>query len=186
MDAYSGDNTDWIGILNAFESARQSPLAKDSAGLVLGAGGTARAAVYALRQLGLKTIYLCNRSRKNLEMITAAFPDVVAITSIEEASQIQSLAVAVSTVPADGELHSNLAEIAKTAFERRSSDETILVEMAYKPKLTPMMQIAQASRVDDRGRSLNLLYIKALSNSSSGQASLYLLRLLVRLSSGSR
>jgi shikimate dehydrogenase len=50
-----GSNTDWIGLARALE--RQTPLAGRRA-VVLGAGGTARAAIFALRERGARVVVL--------------------------------------------------------------------------------------------------------------------------------
>ena len=59
-DRLVGTNTDWIGALRALE--RVTPVAGQRA-VVLGAGGTARAVVYALRQRGCEVLVL-NRTRE--------------------------------------------------------------------------------------------------------------------------
>ncbi|CCG82719.1 Pentafunctional AROM polypeptide [Taphrina deformans PYCC 5710] len=139
-----GDNSDWIGIMRSLMN--YSNIAADGAsGVVLGAGGTARAAIYALKRLNVGKIYLANRSRKNLDALIKAFPFVVPIASAEEASAIDRPCVAVSTVPGDGPLDPTIASIAAAVFARGVSAPTLL-EMAYKPKVTPMMQLAMEAR----------------------------------------
>ena len=60
-----GSNTDWLGIARALE--REARLAGKLA-VVLGAGGTARAALYALRERGARTIVL-NRTPGKAEAL---------------------------------------------------------------------------------------------------------------------
>jgi shikimate dehydrogenase len=60
-----GTNTDWLGVLHALE--REGPVDGQPA-VVLGAGGTARAAVYALRQRGCEVSVL-NRTVGRAETI---------------------------------------------------------------------------------------------------------------------
>lgn len=59
------DNTDWIGVRRTLEPA--GPWSGRRA-LVVGAGGAARAAVYALRDLGLQ-VALVNRTRARAERL---------------------------------------------------------------------------------------------------------------------
>jgi shikimate dehydrogenase len=65
-----GDNTDAEGFLRALYEAGVNPAGQTV--LVLGAGGAARAVVYALRQQGC-TVWLANRSRERAEALAAAF-----------------------------------------------------------------------------------------------------------------
>jgi shikimate dehydrogenase len=60
-----GANTDWIGLARALE--RETPLAGRRA-VVLGAGGTARAAVFALRERGA-TVHVLNRTVASAERL---------------------------------------------------------------------------------------------------------------------
>ncbi len=65
--ALVADNTDWIGVVRTLEP--RGPWAGRRA-LVLGAGGAARAVVYALRQLGLD-VAVSNRTRARAERLVA-------------------------------------------------------------------------------------------------------------------
>ena len=67
-----GENTDWLGIARPLAAAlgggievgmaaAHSPHTVSGAALVLGAGGTARAAIYAARRLGLSPVMIWNR-----------------------------------------------------------------------------------------------------------------------------
>lgn len=60
------DNTDAPGIVDALPSAPEGATA-----LVLGAGGTARAAVWALRDAGAAEVRVWNRTRARAERLTA-------------------------------------------------------------------------------------------------------------------
>ncbi|EPS35476.1 hypothetical protein H072_11160 [Dactylellina haptotyla CBS 200.50] len=149
-----GDNTDWLGIQIALQNGGFVNGDDPASGLVIGAGGTSRAAIYALANLGLSPIYIVNRSTENSKQVAASFPndkfDIRVIESKEDISQISTcLVAAVSTVPADRELDVKIKELSNdllsigSAGGSGSSKRGVLVEMAYKPQHTDMMSLAE-------------------------------------------
>ena len=68
-DGWKATNTDWIGfsaVLEALEADMESATV-----LLFGAGGTAKAVVYALSKMNISTLYICNRSRERAETLAA-------------------------------------------------------------------------------------------------------------------
>ncbi|KAF3035790.1 hypothetical protein E8E12_003275 [Didymella heteroderae] len=135
-----GDNTDWIGISRCIERSTAFDLGS-SAGLVLGAGGAARAACYALQNLGISELLVVNRTLSRAEEMAAHFDKVESrsFNTLEEAVREAKapLRVVVACVPAD-----DLGKDKIPAELFSGSDTGVLVEMAYRPQVTGMMEAA--------------------------------------------
>lgn len=142
-----GDNTDWMGILNTIRT--NLPLsAPPTTGLIIGAGGTSRAAIYALHKLGLHCIYLFNRSHGAAEELAATFPASYHIKVIDglESFSGEPPAVIVSTVPGAATSTSKHAEgslyLPKSILSAKAG---VAVDMAYRPSVTPLLSLALAA-----------------------------------------
>ncbi|EMF14621.1 Pentafunctional AroM protein [Sphaerulina musiva SO2202] len=149
-----GHNTDWQGMVLALRNAgaQSTPAAVSrEAGMVVGGGGTARAAIYALKNMGYSPIYLLGRNKTKLAQLTASFPaeyNITLLSSPEEARQVAvPPVVAVGTIPGDLPIDTTLESILQTVFAQSAATtrSKVLLEMAYKPAVTQLMELAEKS-----------------------------------------
>ncbi|KAM5534930.1 hypothetical protein V8D89_011390 [Ganoderma adspersum] len=143
-----GENTDWRGILHSIRRSLPPSVLKPEAALIIGAGGTSRAAIYALWKLGVGTIYLYNRTRSSARTLLDAFPDtnvklVAALGTWPDGGPAPT--VIVSTVPASATSVDPSATEAillpKSLFA--SPTGGVVIDMAYKPAETPLLVLAR-------------------------------------------
>lgn len=158
-----GRNTDWQGMTLVLQNAGAQAGNGSQSGLVVGGGGTARAAVYALHHMGFSPIYILGRSREKIQSLVESFPDeyhLISLTSVSDAQRLSSLPViAIGTIPADKPIDSGMEEALQHLFhhprdlaplagnehdkqEKEQSSPRILLEMAYKPATTALMEMA--------------------------------------------
>jgi len=117
-----GDNTDWIGIQRQLLPKLHRD--GDRVGLILGAGGTARAAAYAFRPL-FSTVYIVNRTMERAEELAREFGDAfIAVKDAECLMDLERLDAVMGTMPGP----SNFT-LPKGMLERH---RPAVVEAAYK------------------------------------------------------
>ena len=140
-----GDNTDWKGIFNPLERKFGVQTEdEDSHGyaLILGGGGTARAAAYAASKLGLKRIYY-NRTPEKAQDLADSFGGIVINSLDEELSentiekslgdalpQGASIMVVISTLPAGAEF---------VLPEWILGKKPVVFDVNYKPYFTKLL-----------------------------------------------
>ena len=147
-----GDNTDWKGMVHALRDAgieEQAGADSKAAAMVVGSGGTTRAAIFALHSLGFGPIYIAARNQEKADALVADFPQDYQLEGLSEASAAgkvsSALKVVISTIPADRPIDASLRELVAVVLGRPATDgqRRVLLEMAYKPSHTPIMQLAE-------------------------------------------
>ncbi|KAK1143951.1 hypothetical protein N8T08_005860 [Aspergillus melleus] len=169
IKALHGDNTDWIGICNCFRRGLSpaNAIRPSSTGLVIGAGGMARAAVYSMIHLGVQDIFIFNRTPSNAERLayhynrqtlhtagksgSPARPTFHILHSSQEAwpAGYKQPTVICSCIPAHsiGDQPAPNTEMPLQWLE--SPTGGVVVDLAYKPLNTPLMK--QVRSLSHRG-----------------------------------
>lgn len=136
--AIYADNTDGLGLIAAF--AEQAPQFDPAAGpvVVLGAGGAAKGAVGALIDAGCAEVRIVNR--------TLARAEALATEVGGSAFEAQDIEVAFHGVTAViNATSAGLADGEAPRFPLEATpDDCVVMDMVYKPLLTPFLAQAQA------------------------------------------
>jgi len=141
-----GDNTDWIGFLNDLRYYRIEPVEHNTA-LVLGAGGSARAIVYALASAGL-TIHIVNRDASRAEQLIAALQPAFPAANLRPFAHTRD---GLQAAVRDANLIVNCTSAGMSPNVDTSPwidgvsfpPDAVLYDLVYKPPLTRLMQQAQ-------------------------------------------
>lgn len=134
--AILGDNTDWSGLYSIITDYSQKAAQPPTSGLVIGAGGASRAALYAMYRAGIKSIFITNRTLARAEKIKEDFKQTFEVTVLSSLQDLPKMPdVIIGTIPADVTTEDQFSSI----FGRSG----LCIEMAYKPRQTPLLQVAQ-------------------------------------------
>ncbi|KAL3494168.1 type I 3-dehydroquinase-domain-containing protein [Aspergillus germanicus] len=151
-----GENTDWVGIMTCINrnlSPRNAISPMKSTALVIGAGGMARAAIYAMLRLGCRKIFIYNRTLSRAESVARHFNSWAAsqVGSTEVVYVIRSLqddwpanacppCMVASCVPADPDRDEPPANFEMPMQWLGSPTGGVVLEFAYKPLDTPLLR----------------------------------------------
>ncbi|ORE06034.1 Pentafunctional AroM protein [Rhizopus microsporus var. microsporus] len=130
-----GENTDYLGMKHRIQALMMDPDHPPQQGLVIGAGGTARAALYTMQQMGIQKIYLWNRTVSKAYDLQQAFKGKIEIEVIESLETKIGPGVIISTVPADSSI-----ELPEHLY---GGIKGIICDMAYKPRRTKLLLQAE-------------------------------------------
>jgi shikimate-5-dehydrogenase len=132
----TGDNTDWSGLASLIEKYAAQTQTTLETGLVIGAGGASRAALYAMHRAGLKTLYVQNRTLSKAESLRDAFAPIFDVKVLPSLSDLTVRPdVVIGTVPADTTVESQ--------FDNVFGQRGVCIEMSYKPRVTPLLVSAR-------------------------------------------
>jgi len=137
----TGRNTDWQGMTMVLEYAG-AQAGNGQSGLVIGGGGTARAAVYTLHAMTCSPIYVLGRSPSKIQTLAESFPQGynLKVLSPQQAIDLSPPpTIAIGTIPADKPMEKEMRETLARIFTQTKGT---LLEMAYKPAVTELMKMA--------------------------------------------
>lgn len=162
VSAYYGDNTDFIGILTCLRrnmSPRNVVQPSKTTGLVIGAGGMARAAIYAMIQLGCRKIFVYNRTVENARKVASHFNswasglsndgEVVRVLRSPQTlwpSEFRYPTMIVSCVPARSVGGHPPANFEMPSQWLGSTTGGVVVELSYLPLDTPLLRQIRKAR----------------------------------------
>ncbi|KAG0048311.1 3-dehydroquinate dehydratase (3-dehydroquinase) [Gryganskiella cystojenkinii] len=154
-----GDNTDWLGISYQIKRHLSSTSKVDPTkmrGLVIGAGGTSRAALYALHRLGCTDISIYNRTLVRAQSVAdsfkALFPvhvlganDLLSLSTPSPSEGRQEgfdliVATVPGTIDSESMFDGSIFSVGSDADEPRRG---VAVELAYTPRFTRFLKLAK-------------------------------------------
>ena len=160
----NGHNTDGLGFLRALrEGAGFEPRGRDV--LVLGAGGSARAVVYALTRVGVAQVFIANRTLERAERLAALAIDTGAASKALVLSDAPAAAEEVALIvncTSMGMVHGPDENGSPLAAANIPS--TVLVnDLVYNPLETPLLREAARAGALTLGGIQMLVYQGAAS-----------------------
>lgn len=136
------DNTDGIGFINNLKQGAPDWNASSGAALVIGAGGAARAIIYALLEEGAPKVIIANRTKEKANTLAAFFGDKVSVISMRDIPHsLKDANTLVNTtslgMTGQPELKVDISNLPKTA---------LVTDIVYSPLITPLLE--QAKELD--------------------------------------
>jgi shikimate dehydrogenase len=126
----AGSNTDYIGVLRSLK--KKLHLAKSRV-LIFGAGGSARAAAFALARAGASVAICARRETKARELAGAIGGEVVPRMALRS----ESFDAILNTTPVGMHPHSRISPLTADELNCR-----IVMDLIYRPERTQLLQIA--------------------------------------------
>ncbi|KAI1818388.1 hypothetical protein GGS20DRAFT_286841 [Poronia punctata] len=172
-DKFYGDNTDWNAIATCLRRAispRNSVQPSRTSGLIIGAGGMARAAIYALIKLGCRNIFIHNRTLSKAQDVATHFNayakeqnlagrrgnDDRICRVIESAKDpwpegFQQPTIILSCIPSSGVDDKPTVDFLMPSHWLRSPTGGVVIELAYEPLITPL--VVQMRKIREEGNT---------------------------------
>ncbi len=158
-----GENTDWIGFLDSLHSEGVKDIRSAT---IIGAGGGARAVLYALLRSGTKRIFIVNRTVKRAKALTMQASRLFPEAKIE-AKTFQESTTAVS----ESEILVNATPIGQYPDTEEMppidtgaiTEEKVVYDLVYNPSPTKLLEVASSKGAKAIG-GLGMLLWQAYHN----------------------
>ncbi len=141
-----GTNTDVHGFLAPLRS--QSQNWPETAVLVLGYGGAARAVVAACHDLGCEHIYISGRQPERLAAFVASWPNLklVPLPWESRTSCLERITLVVNTTPLGMSPYTEATPLAAEELAKLPAT-AVVYDLIYKPRPTLLLQLAKARQL---------------------------------------
>lgn len=167
--ALYGENTDWIGVRACIHRGLSpaNAVRPSSCGVIIGAGGMARAALYAMLRVGVKNVVVWNRTLANAEKLVRHFQEQIHSGVFGRNPSVETRFHIVSSVDEPWPAGFNLPTIIISCIPTHIIGSTpapdfkapdawlgnptggVIIELGYKTLNTPLLE--QARRAAGRG-----------------------------------
>ena len=135
-----GSNTDSFGFLANLDEAVENWDKNPRGAVVLGAGGAARAVVFALIERGFAPVHLVNRTLERAELLAARFGKAVRPVGWESADRLLPEANLLVNTTTLGMKGNPSPELDLGALP----DDAVVTDLVYVPVATPLLAAAKA------------------------------------------
>lgn len=145
-DRWVATNTDWLGALRALERKLS---VEGQRAVVLGAGGTARALVYGLRERGCE-VFVLNRTRSRAEALVGE----LGATSAGDLTDLADLKPAIIVNTTSVGLNQKISPVAADAIP----EAAVVLDAVYAPERTQLLIDAETRGAQTVGGKWMLVY----------------------------
>jgi len=148
------DNTDSIGFINNLKQGAPDWQADNGTALVLGAGGAARAIVYALLHAGAPNVIIANRTAAKAQNLADFFGGRVRVIAMDKITDVVGNVQTLVNTTSLGMIGQPKLEIDISTLPKSA----LVTDIVYNPLKTPLLEQAEAlelSTVDGLGMLLH-------------------------------
>jgi shikimate dehydrogenase len=135
-----GDNTDVAGFLTNMDEAASGWAERAKSGIVIGAGGAARAIVYGLISRGFERIAIANRTQERAETLAAHFGGSTTVMAWADLSKNLAEADLLVNSSSLGMVGQPPLAVDLSALPQRA----VVADIVYVPLRTPLIEAASA------------------------------------------